>query len=339
MKILVAADGSPFTKRMLAYLAAHDEWLGGAHAVHRAAHRAAAVPPRAAAVLDKQVLKDYYDDEARRSSSRSAPSSTSRASRRPSWPRWARRPTPSRRLADKGKFDLLMMGSHGHGTLTNLVMGSVATKVLANCSTPVLLRWCAEAARFAGALPAVQWVLARPQAVEAGAQHPVDDLLVAVAAAGLQEAGHRVAGAAKMVYSTTSGGSVGSMSPSAWACTIHSPSWSLELHQQVHVALLPSSSARSVEFCDGSVGISPASCCCSAQRAMRAQAVEGWRSGFRPALGQQLQRRVPARAPSRRRPGLPSTRSACRGWPWRCRHRPPPRRPSSGRSPFRPAGG
>jgi hypothetical protein len=28
MKILVAVDGSPFTKRMLAYLAAHDEWLG-----------------------------------------------------------------------------------------------------------------------------------------------------------------------------------------------------------------------------------------------------------------------------------------------------------------------
>ena len=31
MKILVAADGSPFTKRMLAYLAAHDEWLGSKH--------------------------------------------------------------------------------------------------------------------------------------------------------------------------------------------------------------------------------------------------------------------------------------------------------------------
>ena len=31
MKILVAADGSPFTKRMLAYLAAHDEWLGAHH--------------------------------------------------------------------------------------------------------------------------------------------------------------------------------------------------------------------------------------------------------------------------------------------------------------------
>jgi hypothetical protein len=31
MKILVAADGSPYTKRMLAYLAAHDEWLGDRH--------------------------------------------------------------------------------------------------------------------------------------------------------------------------------------------------------------------------------------------------------------------------------------------------------------------
>jgi nucleotide-binding universal stress UspA family protein len=42
-------------------------------------------------------------------------------------------------LAAKGGYDLIVMGSHGHGTLTNLVMGSVATKVLATCKTPVLL--------------------------------------------------------------------------------------------------------------------------------------------------------------------------------------------------------
>jgi len=42
-------------------------------------------------------------------------------------------------MAKKGRYDLLILGSHGHGTLTNLVMGSVATKVLANCSTPALL--------------------------------------------------------------------------------------------------------------------------------------------------------------------------------------------------------
>jgi nucleotide-binding universal stress UspA family protein len=36
-------------------------------------------------------------------------------------------------------FDLITMGSHGHGALANVVMGSVATKVLARCETPVLL--------------------------------------------------------------------------------------------------------------------------------------------------------------------------------------------------------
>ena len=41
--------------------------------------------------------------------------------------------------ADEGKYDLLLMGSHGHGLLGNLVMGSTATKVLAHCGVPVLL--------------------------------------------------------------------------------------------------------------------------------------------------------------------------------------------------------
>ncbi len=41
--------------------------------------------------------------------------------------------------AQKGRFDLIMMGSHGQGSLANLVMGSVATKGIAHCKTPVLL--------------------------------------------------------------------------------------------------------------------------------------------------------------------------------------------------------
>ena len=43
------------------------------------------------------------------------------------------------KTADSGKFDLVVMGSHGHGTLGKLVMGSVATQVLAHCKVPVLL--------------------------------------------------------------------------------------------------------------------------------------------------------------------------------------------------------
>ena len=37
------------------------------------------------------------------------------------------------------RHGLIVRGSHGHSSLGNLVMGSVATKVLAGCSTPVLL--------------------------------------------------------------------------------------------------------------------------------------------------------------------------------------------------------
>ena len=62
MKILVPVDGSPFTKRMLAYLAAHDEWLGDAHR-YTLLHVAPAVPPRAAAVIDRAVLQAHYTEE------------------------------------------------------------------------------------------------------------------------------------------------------------------------------------------------------------------------------------------------------------------------------------
>ena len=41
--------------------------------------------------------------------------------------------------ATKNKLDLMALGSHGHGNLRNLVMGSIATKVLASCKVPVLL--------------------------------------------------------------------------------------------------------------------------------------------------------------------------------------------------------
>ena len=39
----------------------------------------------------------------------------------------------------KNRIDMIVMGSHGHGALTNLVMGSVATKVLASTDVPVLI--------------------------------------------------------------------------------------------------------------------------------------------------------------------------------------------------------
>ena len=138
MKILVAVDGSAYTKRMLAYLAAHDEWLGSAHQ-YTVVHAVPAVPPRAAAVLDKEVLKSYYDDEAEKV----LKTIRSFFGKQKIQAEFVSKVGPAAdviaALANKGKFDLLMLGSHGHSSLGNLVMGSVATKVMAHCTAPVLL--------------------------------------------------------------------------------------------------------------------------------------------------------------------------------------------------------
>jgi nucleotide-binding universal stress UspA family protein len=138
MKILVPVDGSPFTKRMLAYLAAHDEWLGGAHQ-YTLLHVAPAVPQRAAAVLDKSILLAHYADE---SDKVFKPIRSFFAKQRITAQFVAKVGNAAETIAtvaSKGKFDLLVMGSHGHGPLGNLVLGSVATKVMAQCQTPVLI--------------------------------------------------------------------------------------------------------------------------------------------------------------------------------------------------------
>lgn len=137
MKILIAADGSQYTKRMLAYLAAHDEWLGSQHQ-YTVLNVVPPVPGRAAAVIDRDTLKDYYAD-------------TSEAVFKPIRSFFKKQGLEAgyvgkvghaaeviAKLAGQG-FDLVVMGSHGHGALGNLVLGSVTNKVLAGCHTPVLL--------------------------------------------------------------------------------------------------------------------------------------------------------------------------------------------------------
>jgi len=138
MKILVAVDGSEFTRRMLAYWAAHEEWLGDVHQ-YTVLTVVPSVPPRAVAKLDREILMGYYADEGERVFkpvrafldqqgrqgtflSKSGPVAETIA-----------------RTAEEGRFDLIMMGSHGHSELGGLVLGSVTTRVMASCKTPVLL--------------------------------------------------------------------------------------------------------------------------------------------------------------------------------------------------------
>jgi nucleotide-binding universal stress UspA family protein len=138
MKVLVAVDGSKFTKRMLAYLAAHDEWLG-AKQQYTVLTVVGAVPSRAAAALSKKVVQDHYAEEAERV----LKPIRSFFDKQGIGAEFVHRVgEPAEQIADcasKGRFELLMMGSHGHGALARLVLGSVTNRVLASCEVPLLI--------------------------------------------------------------------------------------------------------------------------------------------------------------------------------------------------------
>ena len=138
MKILVAVDGSPFTKRMLAYLAAHDEWLGPQHQ-YTVLTVVLQVPAHAAKMIDRDLVKSYYADEAERVFK---PIRAFMKAQRLEAEFVSKVGHPAELIAkqaDAGDHDLVMMGSHGHGLLAGLVLGSVATKVLASSKLPLLL--------------------------------------------------------------------------------------------------------------------------------------------------------------------------------------------------------
>jgi nucleotide-binding universal stress UspA family protein len=138
MKILLAVDGSTYTKKMLAYLTTHNE-LFSTNNEYTVFTVQAALPPRARAAVGKEIVAKYYQDEAEKVL---APVTKfllrHKIDAKSGW-KIGHAGESIAEAAETGKFDLLVMGSHGNGTLVNLVMGSVATQVLSHCKVPVLL--------------------------------------------------------------------------------------------------------------------------------------------------------------------------------------------------------
>jgi nucleotide-binding universal stress UspA family protein len=138
MKILLAVDGSAYTKRMLAYLAAHDELLGPRHE-YTAITVVPAVPPHVRRYIDSSTLEGYYADEAKQ-----VLDPVRAFAGQQNWTLQTLQPVGHAadviaETAANGKFDLLVMGSHGQSAVANLLLGSVASRALAQCRTPILI--------------------------------------------------------------------------------------------------------------------------------------------------------------------------------------------------------
>ncbi|MBK9340673.1 MAG: universal stress protein [Rhodoferax sp.] len=138
MKILLAVDGSTYTKKMLAYLATHESLLNKDNnftvlTVHLP------IPARARAAVGKDIVEDYYKDDAEKVLAPIDKFLARHGIQAKSVWKAGNVGETIATFAEAAKFDMLVMGSHGHGSFLNMVLGSVATKVLANCKTPILL--------------------------------------------------------------------------------------------------------------------------------------------------------------------------------------------------------
>ncbi|MDL5037167.1 universal stress protein [Comamonas resistens] len=138
MKILLAVDGSAYTQKMLAYLTSHQEMLGTGHE-YTIITVQPLLPPRARAALGRDVVEQYYDEESTKILQPVQEFLNGRGVQVQSISKVGPIADTIIKEAQDGKFDLIAMGTHGHGALGRLVMGSVSSQVLAGCTIPVLL--------------------------------------------------------------------------------------------------------------------------------------------------------------------------------------------------------
>ncbi|WP_296494881.1 universal stress protein [Rhodoferax sp.] len=137
MKILLAVDGSPYTKKMLAYLAAHELFSPKNEYTAFTVHLM--LPAQARSALGKELVTKYYADEGQRILSPVHKFLERHGVKAKGIWKTGNAGELIAKLADTEKFDLVVMGSHGHSALVNLMVGSVATTVLASCKVPALI--------------------------------------------------------------------------------------------------------------------------------------------------------------------------------------------------------
>jgi nucleotide-binding universal stress UspA family protein len=138
MKILLAADGSSYTKKALGWLVTNQDFTGSDNEL-LVVHVQAPVPPRVRSALGSEVCNNYYEAEARKVTSpiekflklHKLPARVLSQVGSPS--------DEILRAAKREKVHQIVMGTHGRGLLGRALMGSVAQRVLAESTVPVLL--------------------------------------------------------------------------------------------------------------------------------------------------------------------------------------------------------
>ncbi|UXI66462.1 universal stress protein [Tahibacter amnicola] len=137
MKLLLAVDGSEHSKRAVKYVLSH--WRDDPAAAITVLNVDPPLMRRVANALGREDIDRYHADNAE-AALRYARTSFKRAGIAIDHKAVVGDPAAViTRTATQGKYDLVVMGSHGRGVFGNLLLGSVVTKVLSGCQVPVLI--------------------------------------------------------------------------------------------------------------------------------------------------------------------------------------------------------
>jgi len=138
MKILLAVDGSAHTKKMLAYLVTHESLLS-ANNSYTLLTVQPQLPARARNVVGKEAVENYQREESERVLGPASQFLLRHGINAKTVAKVGHAGETICKAAESGKFDMVVMGSRGHGVFGNLVMGSVTNQVMAHSKVPVLM--------------------------------------------------------------------------------------------------------------------------------------------------------------------------------------------------------
>ncbi len=139
MKILLAADGSQYTRRAARYLAAHANLLKEVPEIHILHVRQPIPYPAAAAVVGNKAIEDYQRSEAEIALAVAQAELAAAGVNSVSHFCVGDVAHETAAYVKKNGIDLVIMGSHGHGALAGLALGSVATKLICVLEVPVMV--------------------------------------------------------------------------------------------------------------------------------------------------------------------------------------------------------
>lgn len=138
MNILMPVDGSEYTKRMLAYIAAHDELLG-AQNEFTILTVVPLLPAGVTGFLERSMADAYYEDCAQEVLRPIKAFTDQKGWKVQMVSRRGHAAEVVAEFAEKHPADLIVMGTHGRSAFGSVVLGSVTTGVLARTKVPVLL--------------------------------------------------------------------------------------------------------------------------------------------------------------------------------------------------------